>query len=49
MKPSFAAIVLASILAVPSIPGSAAPVTLFDGKTFAGWERDTNKTWRIVL
>src|SRR5256885_17020831 len=21
--------------------------TLFDGKTFAGWEGDTKKTWRI--
>jgi hypothetical protein len=27
--------------------GSAAPVPLFDGKTFAGWEGDTAKTWRI--
>ena len=25
----------------------AAPVPLFDGKTFAGWEGDTAKTWRI--
>ena len=24
---------------------SAAPVPLFDGKTFAGWEGDTAKTW----
>jgi hypothetical protein len=23
------------------------PVSLFDGKTFAGWEGDTEKTWRI--
>jgi hypothetical protein len=23
-------------------------VSLFDGKTFAGWEGETNKTWRIV-
>jgi hypothetical protein len=22
-------------------------VSLFDGKTFAGWDGDTNKTWRI--
>ena len=27
--------------------GAAAPVSLFDGKTFQGWEGDTNKTWRI--
>lgn len=25
----------------------AAPVSLFDGKSFAGWEGDTNRTWRI--
>jgi hypothetical protein len=26
---------------------SAAEISLFDGKTFNGWEGDTNKTWRI--
>ncbi|NBV23311.1 MAG: DUF1080 domain-containing protein [Proteobacteria bacterium] len=26
----------------------AKPVKIFDGKTFAGWEGDTNKTFRIV-
>lgn len=26
---------------------SAAPVPIFDGKTFDGWEGDTKKTWRI--
>jgi hypothetical protein len=26
----------------------AEPESLFDGKTFAGWEGDTAKTWRIV-
>jgi hypothetical protein len=26
----------------------AAPVPLFDGKTFDGWEGDTAKTWRIA-
>jgi hypothetical protein len=25
----------------------AAPVSLFDGRTFEGWEGDTTKTWRI--
>src|SRR5438552_1491766 len=24
-----------------------APIPLFDGKTFAGWDGDTKKTWRI--
>jgi hypothetical protein len=34
---------------VVAIPVHAAPraVALFDGKTFSGWEGDTNKTWRI--
>lgn len=27
---------------------AAAPVSLFDGKTFAGWDGETNRTWRIV-
>lgn len=31
---------------VPMI-ASAQKVSLFDGKTFAGWEGDTNKIWRI--
>lgn len=26
---------------------TAAPTSLFDGKSFAGWEGDTEKTWRI--
>ncbi|PAW83768.1 MAG: cytochrome C precursor [Pedosphaera sp. Tous-C6FEB] len=29
------------------LSASAAPVPLFDGKSFAGWEGDTNKVWRI--
>ncbi|MEN3941181.1 PVC-type heme-binding CxxCH protein [Prosthecobacter sp. SYSU 5D2] len=28
--------------------GNAAPVPLFDGKTFKGWEGETTKVWRIV-
>ena len=27
---------------------SAAPVPLFDGKTFNGWEGETTKVWRIA-
>jgi hypothetical protein len=42
MKSSLAALFLASALF-----SSAAPRALFDGKTFAGWTGDTNKTWRI--
>jgi len=36
------------ILAAASIASSiATPVPLSDGRTFAGWTGDTNKTWRI--
>lgn len=34
-------------LAVPTLAADPKPVALFDGKTFAGWEGDTEKTWRI--
>ena len=30
-----------------SLLAHAAPVSIFDGKTFNGWEGDTAKTWRI--
>jgi hypothetical protein len=30
-----------------SAAGPAKGVPLFDGKSFAGWDGDTNKTWRI--
>ena len=36
---------LAAALAGAQTP--AKPVPLFDGKTFQGWEGDTQKTWRI--
>ncbi|GDY21764.1 hypothetical protein LBMAG56_31110 [Verrucomicrobiota bacterium] len=29
------------------LAASAAPVSLFDGQSFAGWEGETNKVWRI--
>ncbi len=35
---------LVSLIAFSSI---AAPVSLFDGKSFAGWECDTTNVWRI--
>src|SRR4029434_4516159 len=35
------------LVALPALL-HAAPVPLFDGKTFDGWEGDTAKTWRIV-
>jgi hypothetical protein len=34
-------------IAIPML-AHAQPVSLFDGKSFAGWEGDTNHTWRIV-
>jgi len=41
---------LAALLLAASLPTAVkgAPVSLFDGKTFTGWEGDTNKTWRIA-
>lgn len=33
-------------LVVPAV--GAEPVPLFDGKTFAGWEGDTAKTWKVA-
>ena len=35
------------ITLIPSITAVAASVSLFDGKTFAGWEGATNTVWRI--
>jgi putative membrane-bound dehydrogenase-like protein len=35
------------LLAASTLSAFAAPVPLFDGKTFSGWEGDTNKVWRI--
>ena len=42
---SFAASTM--IVALSSLTALGSPIALFDGKTFAGWEGDTNKTWRI--
>lgn len=40
--------VLAAALALSSVtPAAAGPKSIFDGKTFGGWEGDTQKTWRI--
>jgi len=38
--------VFASLLCFP-LAVTAAEVPLFDGKTFTGWEGDTDKTWKI--
>lgn len=44
MKPYFFLAVLATCLLSRA---DAAPVSLFDGKSLAGWEGETNKVWRI--
>src|SRR6266567_9208357 len=46
MKKSLAVIFLS--LAVIAAKAAGAAVPIFDGKTFKGWEGDTNKTWRIA-
>ena len=46
MKKSLAVIFLS--LAVIAAKAADAVVPIFDGKTFKGWEGDTNKTWRIA-
>ena len=38
---------VAVLLLVPAAAVAADPTPLFDGKSFAGWEGDTAKTWRI--
>jgi hypothetical protein len=43
MKTALASLVAAGCATVLS----AAEVSLFDGRTFRGWEGDTNETWRI--
>jgi hypothetical protein len=44
-------ILLATLLGMTALNLAAAEkgqgVSIFDGKTFAGWDGDTNKTWRI--
>jgi hypothetical protein len=47
MKRLLVPVLLLSLLSplLAADPGKSVP--LFDGKTFRGWEGDTNKTWRI--
>ncbi len=46
MKHVFSALSLFAA-AVTLAAAEGKPVSLFDGKTFSGWDGDTNKTWRI--
>lgn len=47
MKTAFVLLTLFLALANAHAAGSSKPESLFDGKTFKGWNGDTNKTWRI--
>ena len=47
MKKSFAVLLLFAVSGL-SLHAAEKGKALFDGKTFAGWDGDTNKTWRIV-
>lgn len=44
---SLASLVAAVVAVSAASLALAAPKPLFDGKTFAGWEGETQKTWRI--
>ena len=46
MKNLLAVLTFALVIA-SSFAADSKAVSIFDGKTFAGWEGDTNKTWRI--
>lgn len=35
------------VIAISLVAAQGEPVKLFDGKSFAGWEGDTAKTWRV--
>jgi hypothetical protein len=41
------ALLLSLSLAATVLSTTGGTISLFDGKTFIGWEGDTNKTWRI--
>lgn len=43
-----AAFVVVTAAAALAAQAPSAPVPLFDGKTFQGWEGDTKRTWRIA-
>ncbi len=48
MKKSLAVIFLSLAVIAAKAADTAKAVAIFDGKTFKGWEGDTNKTWRIA-
>jgi hypothetical protein len=48
MKKSLAVLFLTLAVNAAKAADTAGAVPIFDGKTFNGWEGDTNKTWRIA-
>ncbi len=48
MKSMLASILLALLLLPLPAADKSRAVSIFDGKSFAGWIGDTNKTWRIA-
>jgi hypothetical protein len=48
MKAIGSLLVLSLIASIAGAAEKRGEMPLFDGKTFAGWEGETNKTWRIV-
>src|SRR3989442_3337511 len=48
MNKSLALVFLSLAVIAGEAAETAKAVPIFDGKTFKGWEGDTNKTWRIA-
>ncbi len=48
MKPLLIASFLLQLVPARVAAEASTAVSIFDGKTFQGWEGDTNKTWRIA-
>jgi len=48
MKKSLAVIFLSLAVIAAQAADASKATPVFDGKTFKGWEGDTNKTWRIA-
>ena len=47
MRPTFSLLVFLALAMPATTTASAEPKSLFDGKTFEGWEGDTEKTFKI--
>jgi hypothetical protein len=50
MNSKLSFLIVCSLLSAPLlVAADGTPISLFDGKSFAGWQGDTNKTWRIEI